>query len=1244
MKHLNLWLIIAYLIFNFTAISQAEQRLALVIGNADYLDGSELKNPVNDAEDLTKVLRHLDFEVILEKNLNQKKMETVVSQFGQKLRRDKDTVGLFYFSGHGVQHNGENYLIPIGGMELDSPQQLPYKTVNANYVLDEMIAAKNQMNIVILDACRYNIFKSKFKGKMDRPGDPEMNNGLAAPQQTPTGFLIAYATAANDFASDFVKDGDRNSPYLKHLKCQMQKHNLIIEQMFKQVRIAVQADTNGSQEPTYYAAINNDFFFVPQGSRIEAIQGCVVCHECVQLLRVCEGHFQAHRLTTGVGGTALSCYKEVLEKEPNNSEALAGLKKIEKRYITWIEAALSKGRKDKAKQYLEGLRRVNPESPSYTELEERIYPLLVCEKQFKALSLIAATSCYKNALEKEPIEALAGLEKIEAHYITLIEAALSEGRKDKAKQYLEELRGVNPESPSYTELKEKIYPLLVCEKQSEALNLTTATSCYKNVLEKEPNNIKALAGLKKIEVRYITLIEAALSEGRKDKAKQYLEGLREVNPESSTLAKLAEMINPKPSPVKPSFFEKAWEILVVAVIIILLIWIGWQQKKVFKKAINIKWKKAVTKLTQLKMRIWWYQLDNNWKNVFKEAINIKREPSDDELVKIVNLHTLDCRDNQIINLKPLRALTNLQTLDCSYNWNISDLEPLRALTNLQTLDCGYNEISDLEPLRALTKLQTLHCSRNKISDLEPLRALTNLQTLHCHENKISDLEPLRALTNLQTLDCRSNKISNLEPLRALTKLQELDCSRNKISDSEPLRALTNLQKLSCRWNKINDLELLRALTNLQKLSCQHNKISDLKPLRALTNLQTLDCRFNQISDLEPLRALTNLQTLYCRFNQISDLEPLHALTNLQTLDCRSNQISDLELKPGLIIRDNYRLEEELGEGGMGVVWKAIDLIHEAGQARDSHVAIKFFSQDFKQHPDALKALVREFRRYTRLTHPNIVKAYGLDRLGNTFFMVMELLKGIPLNEFLKSHKNGVSIIEAQPIIKDMANALEHAHQKGIAHLDFKPANVFYDPDEKTAKVIDFGVVRPLEQSERDETQFDPGTLQALTDDYASYETLLALEPDQRDDIYSLACVTYELLSGKHPFNRKKADMAKYEKLSPKPIKGLTKKQNKALLRGLAFHRDDRTPTATQFLAELFPEKKNFFWVLVGGSIIVLGLASFAAWEYFKPQPTLSGNGPISVIPPQVTLDQGPEDDDARQQAEAARLAEERRQE
>ncbi len=180
---------------------------------------------------------------------------------------------------------------------------------------------------------------------------------------------------------------------------------------------------------------------------------------------------------------------------------------------------------------------------------------------------------------------------------------------------------------------------------------------------------------------------------------------------------------------------------------------------------------------------WWNQLDKNWKKVFKKAICIESNPSDSDLEKIVNLPELDCSNNKISDLEPLRSLTNLQQLSC-YDNNLNDLEPLCALTNLQQLSCEGNKISDLEPLHALTNLQDLNCSNNKISDLEPLHALTNLQDLNCSNNKISDLEPLHALTNLQQLSCYDNNLNDLEPLRALTNLQQLWCWENKISDLE----------------------------------------------------------------------------------------------------------------------------------------------------------------------------------------------------------------------------------------------------------------------------------------------------------------------------------------------------------------------------------------------------------------------------------------------------------------------------
>ncbi len=293
------------------------------------------------------------------------------------------------------------------------------------------------------------------------------------------------------------------------------------------------------------------------------------------------------------------------------------------------------------------------------------------------------------------------------------------------------------------------------------------------------------------------------------------------------------------------------------------------------------------------------------------------------------------------------------------------------------------------------------------------------------------------------------------------------------------------------------------------------------------------------------------------------------------------------IKAGMVIKNNYRLIEPIGEGSMGVVWKAISLIQEQGESRDPYVAIKFLSRNFKQHPDALKALVRELARYQKLNHPNIVRAYDLNRIGTSFFMVMEFINGISLKQFIKANKHGIPLEDAKPIIQNLGKALSYIHKEGIAHLDFKPDNIIYDPKQKTVKIIDFGIARLLNKSEREKTLYDPGNLSAYTKAYASREMFLDFDPEPTDDIYALACITYELLSGKHPFNKETALKAEAKKLVAKPIKNF---QNKALLHALAFKREDRTATADNFLAELFPEKKkssNNLYTVVGSVIIIL---------------------------------------------------------
>jgi len=223
------------------------QRVALVIGNGTYKK-APLPNPLNDADDMTQVLEQTGFKVTKLKNASLPEMKTAIQAFGRKL--NDGGVGLFYFAGHGVQYQGENYLFPIGAtINVSTVGHLPYETLQANYVLAVMEDAKNSLNLVFLDACRNNqVARSLFRSR-----GMEEKEGLA-PMQAPSGSLIAYATRPNRRALD---GEGRNSPYVKFLKKELLKPGLEIEKMLKNVRVLVRQETNEYQAPGYYFSFPN---------------------------------------------------------------------------------------------------------------------------------------------------------------------------------------------------------------------------------------------------------------------------------------------------------------------------------------------------------------------------------------------------------------------------------------------------------------------------------------------------------------------------------------------------------------------------------------------------------------------------------------------------------------------------------------------------------------------------------------------------------------------------------------------------------------------------------------------------------------------------------------------------------------------------------------------------------------------------------------------------------------------------
>ena len=311
-----------------------------------------------------------------------------------------------------------------------------------------------------------------------------------------------------------------------------------------------------------------------------------------------------------------------------------------------------------------------------------------------------------------------------------------------------------------------------------------------------------------------------------------------------------------------------------------------------------------------------------------------------------------------------------------------------------------------------------------------------------------------------------------------------------------------------------------------------------------------------------------------------------------------------ELTVGSTLKNRFVLEELLGVGGLGMVFKASDLRKVEAADKDHFVALKVLNQEFQSNPMALVALQRETKRAQILAHPNIIKVFDFDRDGAHVFMSMEYLQGRPLSHLIREHADsGLPFKKAWPVIHAMAEALAYAHKKNIVHSDFKPGNVFIS-DDGDVRVLDFGIACAINRSEkdgRDATIFNARDLGAMTPAYASLEQLQHREPDPRDDIYALGCITYELLTGKHPFGRLSAEKAMELNLSPKPIPHLKRRQWKMLQKALAFKQEQRCTNIAEFEREFGPRSK-LFYALWSTVVVMAGLLSASLyWNVYAPK-------------------------------------------
>jgi uncharacterized caspase-like protein len=223
----------------------AEPRVALVIGNAAYRS-SPLANPVNDARLMETALKSAGFLVMKAENASRRDMQRLIRDFGEKLKQSGG-VGLFYFAGHGMQVRGNNYLIPTDA-DIRSEDEVAYDSIDAQSVLEKMESARNRVNLLILDACRDNPFVR---------GSRSAAVGLAT-MNAPSGSLIAYSTAPGSVASD---GKGRNGLYTEQLAKVMHEPGLPVEDVFKQVRVAVRSATSNQQTPWENTALVGNFYF-----------------------------------------------------------------------------------------------------------------------------------------------------------------------------------------------------------------------------------------------------------------------------------------------------------------------------------------------------------------------------------------------------------------------------------------------------------------------------------------------------------------------------------------------------------------------------------------------------------------------------------------------------------------------------------------------------------------------------------------------------------------------------------------------------------------------------------------------------------------------------------------------------------------------------------------------------------------------------------------------------------------------
>jgi serine/threonine protein kinase/Flp pilus assembly protein TadD len=339
-----------------------------------------------------------------------------------------------------------------------------------------------------------------------------------------------------------------------------------------------------------------------------------------------------------------------------------------------------------------------------------------------------------------------------------------------------------------------------------------------------------------------------------------------------------------------------------------------------------------------------------------------------------------------------------------------------------------------------------------------------------------------------------------------------------------------------------------------------------------------------------------------------------------------------ELTTGSTFAGRYQIIEELGKGGMGRVYKALD------KEIKEKIALKLIKPEIGSDATTIERFRNELKLARQISHKNVCRMYDLNKDANSFYITMEYVSGEDLKSFIRRAES-LGAAKATFIAKQVCKGLEEAHRLGVIHRDLKPQNIMID-QEGNAKIMDFGIARSLK------TKGITGSgVMIGTPEYMSPEQAEGKDVDQRSDIYSLGVILYEMVTGRVPFEGDTpfAIGMKHKSEAPKPPKEINAQipdsLNRLILRCLVKDRERRYDSAGELLVELEAVEKSLpttekpiptkvatpeeeitvtgkkRWVLIAVPLLLIALAVIVYFLFIKEKDILPpGRKTLAVIP------------------------------